>query len=266
MKKANKIKLNNVLYEVEDLAARNQIKELENKVGEGNSDSSSDPKRKYYETVTLNDEGTFYNEETGSWDVCTLEPNKFYIWQKPIDEGLLCINFAEEIQGVANEYLLQFSTGSNEVALESDYLDAYNKLKFQDGTLGYFMCDPYTTYQVSIVNGLATVISFPSTATFYIEIYEYRGYYDSTLWGKYIDEMTWGEWIENDEFSALTVQGDNYTFDSFGAFSVNDSGIIVTIIVGDAVELLDQFDNPVLATSKISDSPYYKLRSVTLPA
>lgn len=285
MKKANKIRLNNVLYEVEDLAARNQIKELENNINGGenlgelkarvssvesnlskaNTDIDSikkdlsDPKRKYYETVILNDEGTFYNEETGSWDVCTLEPNKFYMWQKPIDDTL-CINFAEEIQGVANEYLLQFSTGSNEVVLETpeNDWDTHNKLKFQDGTLGYLICDSYTTYQVSIINGLATVISFPNTSTFDIEIYEGDSYVDD-LEGKYIDSMTWGEWIENEEFSELTAQ-DGYTFDSFGAFAVNDSGIIISYLVGEnAVELLDSSGNPVLATSKISNSPYYRL-------
>lgn len=357
MKKANKIRLNNVLYEIEDLAARNQIKELENNInggenlGElearvssvesnlskantdidniesnlskastdidnikkdltqantdidgiesnlskvstdiGNIESNlskasididnigsnlskantdiegikkdlSDPKRKYYETVTLNDEGTFYNEETGSWDVCTLEPNKFYIWQKPIDDTL-CINFAEEIPGVTNEYLLQFSTGSfNEVELvtpENDW-DAYNKLKFQDGTLGCLICDSYTTYQVSIINGLATAISFSNKCSLYFEISEGDNYIGG-LEGKYIDSMTWGEWIENEEFSELTAPEDNYTFDSLGAFAVNDSGIIISYLVGEnAVELLDSSDNPVLATSKISNSPYYKL-------
>ncbi len=319
MKKANKIRLNNVLYEVEDLAARNQIKELENNINggenlgelkarvssvesnlskvstdidnikkdliqantdidgiesnlskantdiEGIKKDLSDPKRKYYGTVTLNDEGTFYNEETDSWDVCTLEPNKFYIWQKPIDETL-CINFAEEIPEVANEYILQFSTGSNEVNLVTPENDseAYYRLKFQDGTYGYLMCDPYTTYQISIVNGLATVISFSSIAPFYIEIYEGGGdYYVGALEGKYLDSMTWGEWIENDEFSELTALEDNYTFDSLGAFAVNDSGIIISYLAGEnAIELLDSSGNPVLATSKISNSSYYKLISL----
>lgn len=114
-----------------------------------------------------------------------IEPNKFYLFG---DVVTLDIGFGEETEGVANEYLFQFSSGSSEATT----LLLPNSVKWANDEVPTI--ETNMIYQVSILNGLATMLAFSNTPeldTFFISGYTSYEY-------QCVPGMTWEEWINSE--------------------------------------------------------------------
>ena len=91
-----------------------------------------------------------------SFDVhVTLTPNTFHVWEDVNDDLILLLG--EEIDGVMNEYLFQFSRdpwiiGGSSLSLPST-------VKWADDIIPDFSDNSFV-YQVSIVNNCATMLKF----------------------------------------------------------------------------------------------------------
>lgn len=78
----------------------------------------------------------------------TLTPNTFHVWD---EVASLTLDFGSETSGVANEFLFQFTSGSEATTLSiSDDVKWTEKLTIE----------PNRIYQVSILKGLASVLSW----------------------------------------------------------------------------------------------------------
>lgn len=106
----------------------------------------------------------------------TLTPNTFHVWD---EVASLTLNFGNEISGVANEYLFQFTSGptATSLTLPDDIKWANDNVP----TIGANMI-----YQVSVLRGLASVLEFNNAIVFpiigpnggsaneeYAKVYEY---------------------------------------------------------------------------------------------
>lgn len=78
----------------------------------------------------------------------TLQPNTFYVWGTVTK---LTLTLGSEVSGVANEYLFQFTSGSTATTLSLP-----SSIKWQED----LTIEKNKTYQVSILNGFATVLAF----------------------------------------------------------------------------------------------------------
>ena len=78
----------------------------------------------------------------------TLTPNVFHVWGTVTK---LTLTLGSEVTGVANEYLFQFTSGSTATTLSLP-----DTIKWQED----LAIEANKTYQVSILNGFATVLSF----------------------------------------------------------------------------------------------------------
>ena len=78
----------------------------------------------------------------------TLTPNTFHVWDK-VDS--LTLTIGDEFAGVANEYIFQFTSGS-----EPTTLILPDSIKFNSD----FIVEENNIYQISILNGLGTVMSW----------------------------------------------------------------------------------------------------------
>ena len=87
----------------------------------------------------------------------TLTPNTFHVWD---EVASLTLTLGSETAGVANEYLFQFISGANAITLSLP-----SDLKWTDE----LVIEANRIYQVSILNGLASVLSWDSVNTALIE-------------------------------------------------------------------------------------------------
>lgn len=78
----------------------------------------------------------------------TLTPNVLHVWGTV---SKLTLTLGSEVSGVANEYLFQFTSGSTATTLSLP-----SSIKWQED----LTIEKNKTYQVSILNGFATVLSF----------------------------------------------------------------------------------------------------------
>lgn len=78
----------------------------------------------------------------------TLTPNVLHVWGTV---SKLTLTLGSEVSGVANEYLFQFTSGSTATTLSLP-----DTIKWQED----LAIEANKTYQVSILNGYATVLSF----------------------------------------------------------------------------------------------------------
>ena len=78
----------------------------------------------------------------------TLTPNTFHVWD---EVSSLDLSFGEETEGVANEFLFQFTSGS-----EPTTLILPDSIKFNSD----FTVEANKIYQISILNGFGTVMSW----------------------------------------------------------------------------------------------------------
>ena len=82
----------------------------------------------------------------------TLTPNTFHVWE---EVASLELTFGDETAGVANEYLFQFTSGSEPTSLIlPDDIKWANEL----------IIEPNMIYQVSILKGLASCLEFDNAA------------------------------------------------------------------------------------------------------
>lgn len=105
-----------------------------------------------------------------------LTPNTFHIWD---EVSTLTLTLGSETSGIANEFLFQFTSGST-----STTLSLPSDLKWANDYSPTIV--PNMIYQVSILNGLASVLEFKNTIVFpvigsnsgsnneeYAKVYEY---------------------------------------------------------------------------------------------
>lgn len=142
----------------------------------------------------------------------TLTPNIFHVWD---EVSSLDLSFAEEINGIANEYLFQFTSG-----------DTATTLTLPDG-LKWVNDTPPTIaenmiYQISILKGLASVLEFVAPSNITLIAF----YFDSSVLQAEVD-MTWEEWCSS-TYNTTTLRISNGQLTVNGFFPVTDSyGIMV---------------------------------------
>lgn len=78
----------------------------------------------------------------------TLTPNTFHIWD---EVTTLDLDFSTETEGIANEYIFQFTSG-----IEPTTLILPDSIKFNSDLI----IEENKIYQISILNGLGTVMSW----------------------------------------------------------------------------------------------------------
>lgn len=108
----------------------------------------------------------------------TLTPNTFHVWDEVAN---LTLTLGLETSGVANEFLFQFNSGS-----EATTLTMSDDIKWTEELI----IEPNRIYQVSILKGLASVLSWDNTP-------------DITLINFTVDNtsfnaesgMLWSEWV-----------------------------------------------------------------------
>jgi hypothetical protein len=136
-------KLSNVVGGKQDsLVSGSNIKTIngESIVGSGNitiPGGSSSGNRAYVEVNHGTSDTTF-----------TLTSNTFHIWD---EVSLLTLTIGSGTSGIANEYLFQFTSGS-----EPTTLILSDSIKFNSD----FTVEANKIYQISILNGLGTVMSW----------------------------------------------------------------------------------------------------------
>ena len=118
----------------------------------------------------------------------TLTPNTFHVWD---EVSSLILTFADETSGVANEYLFQFTSGSEPTVLTipDNIIWANNEIPIIESNY---------IYQISILKGLATFIKFKTNTqnniiTFYIYIpgVSYKTFNCES-------GMTWNDFVNSD--------------------------------------------------------------------
>lgn len=80
--------------------------------------------------------------------IFTLTPNIFHVWD---NVDVLTLTLGDEIAGIVNEYFFQFTSGS-----EPTTLILPDSIKFNSD----FTVEENNIYQISILNGLGTVMSW----------------------------------------------------------------------------------------------------------
>ena len=102
-------------------------------------------------SIKLLDGGAYREVLHGTNDTTfTLTPNTFHVWDE-IEE--LNISLGEQTEGIANEYLFQFTSGTNSTALSIAY-----DVKWNNGEAPTIESDK--VYQISILSGLGSVMSW----------------------------------------------------------------------------------------------------------
>lgn len=121
----------------------------------------------------------------------TLTPNTFHIWD---EVSALTLTLGSETSGVANEFLFQFTSGS-----EPTTLTMSDDIKWTEE----LVIDANRIYQVSILKGLASVLSWEKGRGL-IQFYDVYG---NSLTAE--EGMTWSEFISSD-YNTLS-----YTFNGY---------------------------------------------------
>lgn len=122
----------------------------------------------------------------------TLTPNTFHVWD---DVTSLTLDLGSETTGVANEFLFQFTSGS-----EPTTLMLPDDIKWANDDAP--VIEANKIYQISILKGLGSVMSWENAApisliTFTIDETEYQA----------IDGMTWSQWV-NSEYNTGNWEND----------------------------------------------------------
>ena len=99
--------------------------------------------------ITISSAYPEVNHGTGD-TTFTLTPNTFHVWDEVTS---LTLNFGNETDGVANEYLFQFTSGSTATSLTLP-----NDIKWANDNVPTIEAN--MIYQVSILHGLASVLKF----------------------------------------------------------------------------------------------------------
>lgn len=102
--------------------------------------------------ITKHEDSIFknYPQIEGNVLDITLHPNTFYVWGQ-INE--LTVNLGDEIPGITNEYLFQFSSGETPTVLNLP-----NDIKWANGKIPSIQS--YNSYLIKIINKLGTFTEF----------------------------------------------------------------------------------------------------------
>lgn len=124
----------------------------------GGSGSSSSGSGAYPEV-----DGSIYKDDSfiGNYYVVDqLLPNTFYVFPEC---GELFLNLGTETTGIANEYLFQFTSGSNPTSLELSIDGKTPDIKWANGEAP--VIEANKIYQISILKGLGSVMSWDNAPT-----------------------------------------------------------------------------------------------------
>ena len=141
----------------------------------------------------------------------TLTPNTFHVWDEVSE---LTLTLGDETSGVANEYVFQFTSGSEPTALTLP-----DNIKWANDSAPTIAENKI--YQVSVLKGLATALEFSNVNliefTINNEIYFAE------------DGMTWQDWVNSSyNGNGYTISGNqviwgtNYVGLDYSAVSLND--------------------------------------------
>lgn len=92
-----------------------------------------------------------YPMESHTEATLEITPNVLHVWG---EMAALTVTLGAEVEGVVNEYVFQFSSGATATTLTLPSTLTWAK-DLEDVVDGVFVPAASTTYQVSIVNGLA---------------------------------------------------------------------------------------------------------------
>lgn len=120
----------------------------------------------------------------------TLTPNTFHLWD---EVSSLTLTLGEETAGVANEYLFQFTSGS-----EPTVLTLPDSIVWANYEIPVIKSNHI--YQVSVLKGLASIMSFEKATLmeFSINIWGAFGENNTVETYSYMSGMTWGEWCQSE--------------------------------------------------------------------
>lgn len=110
----------------------------------------------------------------------TLTPNTFHVWD---EVSALTLTLGSETAGVANEYLFQFTSGATATTLTLP-----DDIKWTEE----LVIEANRIYQISILKGLASVLSWENTPGVTLITF----YYNSTPY-QAEEGMTWSEFIDS---------------------------------------------------------------------
>lgn len=147
-----------------------------------------------------------------------LTPNTFHVWG---EVNSLALTLGGETSGVANEYLFQFTSGS-----EPTTLILPDNVKFNSD----FTIEENKIYQISILNGLGTAMSWESNLikliTFTVDGIEYQAE----------EGMTWEEWVNSDYNTdnfyisgSLTYKDNKYISNQGESFRIIINNMVYTL-------------------------------------
>lgn len=144
----------------------------------------------------------------------TLTPNTFHIWD---EVSSLTLTLGTETNGVANEYLFQFTSGSTATTLSLP-----SDIKWAEE----FTIEQNKIYQISILNGLGSVLSWEVNTTLKFTVLQ-QGL--NTLYEyEYTRGMCWDEWVASDyNIDNYIISGTHVRKDSsYGLYDPVNSGKI----------------------------------------
>lgn len=120
----------------------------------------------------------------------TLTPNTFHVWD---EMTALNLTLGDETTGVANEYLLQFTSPASPTTLTLP-----NDIKFSED----LVIEANKIYQISILKGLGSVLSWDNAPIIYFTISTTESQVFQAEQG-----MTWMEWV-NSEYNTDGYKSD----------------------------------------------------------
>lgn len=117
----------------------------------------------------------------------TLTPNTFHVWEEVTS---LELTFGDETSGVANEYLFQFTSGS-----EPTSLILPDDIKWTNDSAPTISADKI--YQISVLKGLASCLEFENAQLISFSISSNGNLKNY----KAIRGMTWSEWCSDARYN-----------------------------------------------------------------
>lgn len=150
-----------------------------------------------------------------------LTPNTFHTWG---EVGSLTLTLGEEQSGVANEFLFQFESGktATTLTLPDDLIWANDDIP---------VIESKCTYQISILNNLATIMKFKKPIVI-ISFIIGTGTFQAE------EGMTWGDWVNS-------------------GYNINDSRVSNNNIFTGTTIITTQNNNPVVINDTIISNYNY---------
>lgn len=152
----------------------------------------------------------------------TLTPNTFHVWD---EVASLDLTLGNEISGIANEYLFQFTSGSTATTLSLP-----DDITWTGGETPTI--ESNKIYQVSILKGLGSVLEWDSKSMIIFTVSQYPTATPQTFSCE--SGMTWEEFINseynNNTFTIYTQYNNQIRWSSniaYGVLEVSPSSVIV---------------------------------------